>query len=364
MIRVLIIDDSAFMRKKITDVLEKDRQFNVIGNARNGKEGLEKIEELKPDVITLDINMPEMDGLTCLAIISDKYDIPVVMLSSLTQKGELATFEALELGAVDFIAKPGGTISRNLDIIEDEIRFKIKAAYEAKNGKKVRPQKNRLQTIKTKSEKHFTQINYNNGFPIVLIGLSTGGPRTILDVLPMLPKDIGFSVVVVQHIPGGFSKSLAERIDKACKFKFKLAENKEELKPGVGYLAPGGMHLTVGKSRFDNKNLLTLSRYPASTSFIPSLDITFKSFAEYFKSRCLGVVMTGMGSDGTEGCKYIKNNGGMTVAEHEETCVVYGMPKSVIDCELADYICTSFEMAETILQICEKTKEVAYGNIG
>ncbi len=363
MVKVLIIDDSAFMRKKITEILNKDNDLDVVGSARDGAEGLLMIEQLKPDVITLDINMPKMDGLTCLAIISEKFKIPVVMLSSLTQEGELATFEALELGAVDFIAKPGGTISRNLDLIEEEIRFKVKAASMAKgNDRKVTGQKQRPQRKpKIIKPRHIVESFSEENFPVVVIGLSTGGPRTIFEVLPQFQRDINFAVVVVQHIPQGFSESLADRISKECNFDFKLAGNRDIIEPGKGYLAPGGLHLTMNGLKGARPNSISLSRYPSDTSFIPSVDVTFTSFAKHFGKRCIGVVMTGMGVDGTQGASCIKEVGGTTIAEHEDTCVVYGMPKSLVDSNLADYICPSYEIAEKILDLTSYSEVRKYG---
>lgn len=351
-IRVLIIDDSALMRKKIAEILNKDPDIEVVATSRNGEEGLEDIETHKPDVITLDINMPVMDGLTCLALINERYKIPTIMLSSLTQKGELTSFEAIELGAVDIIGKPGGTISRNINLIEDEIRLKVRAAASAslKNAHRRTSRRAVKNPIKATPTRVFTpSLNHK----VVLIGASTGGPKNIFDVLPELPSEFNFSIILVQHMPEAFTAGYAERINEACNFEFKEAKSRELLEPGKGYLAPGGFHLTLFKGTSENEYRFRLSRYPSDTRFIPGVDVTLLSFAEVLKSRCIGVIMTGMGNDGVEGMKAIYREGGKTIAESEESCVVYGMPRAAVEANCVDYEIPSHKIAEQIMLLAK-----------
>ncbi len=351
MINVLIVDDSAFMRREIKKILEADPDICVIGASRNGADALEDIEKYSPDVITLDINMPVMDGLTCLTHIKSKWNIPVVMLSSLTKEGELTTFEALELGAVDFVGKPGGTVSRNIKEVEDEIRYKVKGAAGAilKN----------IKTRKTATTKKAPRIklkraslNLDFHKTIVVIGVSTGGPKTLFEILPLLPKDINFGIVIVQHMPPSFTANFAKRINDSCAFPFKEAKTGEDFEVGTGYLAPGGSHLTFTSSSSSSTGFkMRLSKFPSNMQFTPSVDIMFKSAAQAFKNNCLGVLLTGMGNDGAEGMVLIKENGGQTIAEAEESCIVFGMPKVAIELGAADYILHNNEIANKIYEI-------------
>ncbi|MEC9282943.1 MAG: chemotaxis response regulator protein-glutamate methylesterase [Bdellovibrionota bacterium] len=359
---VLVVDDSALMRKKITEILEKDPELKVVAKARNGVEALDMIEKHNPDVISLDINMPEMDGLTLLANMQSKYDIPVVMVSSLTQEGAVTTFEALELGAVDFVPKPGGTISRNINEVEDLIRTKVKAATKARVA--LLKKKPALVAKKRSASPKRVRTNIDkNIHRVVLIATSTGGPKTIFDILPYLPSEFNFSLVVVQHIPGAFSSGLASRINSSCSFEFKLAEEGEELVPGVGYLAPGGKHLTVHKNS-KSAPRFRLSSYPKDTMFTPAADVTFTSFAKALRNRCIGVVLTGMGDDGSIGVEWIKECGGKTLAESEETSIVFGMPKAAIDTGCVDEVCSSYEMCDKILEFAGYEEGVSNGKVG
>lgn len=356
-IKVHIVDDSAFMRRELKSLVDSDPELEVVACSRDGKEALEHIEKFSPDVVTLDINMPVMDGLTCLAHITENYDVPVLMLSSLTHQGELSTFEALELGAVDFVGKPGGSISKNIWNLESEIIFKIKAAANSKLFKKKTNKSTRRSFTPSKSRRD-TSTGFRSNSKVVVIGMSTGGPRTIFDVLPLLPEKFNFSIVVVQHMPAAFTAGYAERIAKSCAFPFALAKSGDELKAGRGYLAPGGLQLTFQNkdSTNGNKYFIRLSRFPSDTEFIPSVDICFQSAAKVFTDRCIGLLMTGMGSDGAQGIATIKDSGGTTFSESEETCVVYGMPRAAEATGKVDYVLPSYEIADALLNYVERRK--------
>jgi two-component system, chemotaxis family, protein-glutamate methylesterase/glutaminase len=351
--RVLVVDDSAFMRKAISLMLESDPDIEVVGMASNGEDGIEMTQKLKPDVITLDIEMPRMDGLTALRRIMKEIPTPVMMISSLTTEGAEATLEALSLGAVDFIPKQLSFVALDIVKIKEELLAKIK--HIAQN--KPRFSKSSAGVIRAtapKTKPAGIVIPPGTGakksskiFNIVAIGTSTGGPPALQAVIPLIPKNFPVPITIVQHMPAAFTKSLADRLDGISNVHVKEAEHGERLQPGVAYIAPGGKHLLV-KGRPGNHEVV-LSDEPRDTLHRPAVNVMVKSVADIFGGAVLGVIMTGMGSDGLEGIRQVKKNGGTAFAQNMETCVVYGMPRAIVDNGLADKVIPIDNMAAEIV---------------
>jgi len=353
MIRVLIVDDSALMRKKLSDILNADSEIEVVGTARDGEDGVLKARELRPDVVTMDINMPGMDGLTSLQYIINEGICPVLMVSSLTQEGALATFEALELGAFDFIPKPGGTISINLDAVKKELISKIK--YAAKAGSLEKIKKYRERKRKWNETKIHTPPVKNNDIisKAVVIGVSTGGPKILSDIIADLPADLGAVVFIVQHIPPNFTASFADRLNKLANFTIKEADGGEVLKNNTGYLGKGGYHLLINRLTPSVVPRIRLSTRPEHL-FMPSVDIMMESVLNIFKERTVGVLLTGMGDDGANSMVKIKKAGGITIAESEETAVVYGMPAEAVARGGVDILVPGYKVANEIVKALKK----------
>lgn len=335
-IKILIVDDSAFMRKVIKDILETDPDLEVIGIARNGQDALEKLPQLNPNVITLDVEMPVLDGLSTLEKIVENYSIPVVMLSSTTKTGTENTLTALEKGAFDFIAKPSGSISLDIYKIQEELIKKIKSAYQysRKNQISISFQKNQID-VKPITNKPYcfnSKLEY-----IILIGTSTGGPRALQQVLISLPKLGNSAILVVQHMPPSFTKSLAYRLDQLTLHHVVEAKNGEIIQEGHVYIAPGGYHMEV--KALQKKLAIHLHQEPPRGGHRPSVDVLFESALHIVNHHVIMVVMTGMGRDGTEGLKKLKQARKIyAIAENESSCVVYGMPRSVIEANLIDEV--------------------------
>ncbi|MBJ7895458.1 protein-glutamate methylesterase/protein-glutamine glutaminase [Bacillus atrophaeus] len=328
MIRVLVVDDSAFMRKLISDFLTAESQIEVIGTARNGEEALQKINALQPDVVTLDIEMPVMNGTDTLQKILDTYQLPVIMVSSQTQQGKEVTIDCLEMGAFDFITKPSGSISLDLYKIKEQLVERVIAAGLSTE------QKTEAAPITPPPPRRAAKIELVKPISaaakhIVCLGTSTGGPRALQKVIPKLPKDLKAPVLIVQHMPEGFTASLADRLNHLSDIQVKEAKDGEMVSEGCVYIAPGGKNMSVVKTgaglqiSLDSK--VTPSRHK------PSVDYLFQSVSRLSDYAKVAVIMTGMGSDGTEGIKEILSAGNVkTIAESEESCVVFGMPKSAI----------------------------------
>jgi len=352
-IKVLIVDDSALMRRALKDIITTDPTLEVVGTARDGQDAIEKVNNLHPDVVTMDINMPVMDGLTSMQYILSEYpEMPVIMISSLTAEGALTTFEALELGAFDYVAKPSGTVSSNIHVVGREIIEKIKTAYKSANKKSIRERLAR----KSKWESHSKSLptkksesNTNRLSKVVVIGISTGGPGTLMEVLPMLPENLNAAIIIIQHMPPTFTSSFAKRLDSACRIPIKEAEAGDVLQNGRGYLAPGGYQLLVR----DN-GVIRLPTTP-KTVFMPSVNVTMESVLNAFGGKkVIGVLMTGMGDDGADAMVKIRNAGGFTIAEDESTAVVFGMPREAIERGGAEIVVPSYKMADAIIQAVRK----------
>lgn len=349
-IRVLIIDDSAFMRRIISDMLKSDPNIEVAATARNGREGLEKAIALQPDIITLDVEMPVMNGLETLAELMKLKPVPkIIMLSSLTYEGGEATIKALELGALDFVPKPTASILNfDAEHIRDELTKKINSI--GRSMITYNPQiqiTNRFSSTKknnTASKASGKSLEY-----IVAIGTSTGGPRALQEVLTKLPHDIPAAVLVVQHMPPGFTKSLSVRLDSLSEINVKEAEEGDVLKPGWAYIAPGDYHMLINKYRNDEYKI-SINKESPVTGHRPSVNVMMKSVAECGHKNLIAVMMTGMGNDGSEGILKIKEAGGKTIAQDESTCVVYGMPKSAVNTGAIDTIAPLHNIATEILR--------------
>ncbi len=351
-IRVLIADDSALMRREIRRILESDPMIEVVAAARDGQDAVKKTQELDPDVVALDINMPVMDGLTALQHIMMVSPRPVVMVSSLTQEGALTTYEALELGAVDFVGKPGGTISRDIAKVANEIIYKVKAAARA-NRKKLGRFRPRQRRPEPKAPRMRPTRPARAGGKVVVIGQSTGGPNTIMDILPFLPEDLGAPVIIIQHMPASFTPSFAQRLDNNCALSFKEAERGDIIEPNHGYLAPGDYHLLLAPRGMGKSGaLVRLSTEPADTLHTPSVDVTMMSVLDlYGGPNIVAVLLTGMGADGADAMAAIRKAGGRTIAESEETCVVFGMPREAIARGGAEFILPSYKIGEKIVEL-------------
>ena len=406
MIRILIADDSAFMRKVLTDLFKAQPDFEVVGTAINGRDAVEKVKKYHPDLLTLDVQMPVMDGLNALAVIMEIAPMPVVMLSSLTKEGTDETIRALSLGAVDFISKAGGSISR-IDTIEADILAKCRAAAKAnvksamkgtraaelaekerRAKEKVEPPRMHHVELKARHNPFGTKPAIEEKTPspfghrenpllqkrkpvltphaqpapnvkasgagsskLVAIGTSTGGPQALQSVITRLPGDLPCGVVVVQHMPPGFTKSLANRLDSLSKVSVKEAEDGDVIEPGHVYIAPGNYHMRVASE--GSKRKIVLSQDPPVGNHRPAVNVLYDSVAPVGKNL-VAVIMTGMGCDGTEGMKKIKAQGGYSIAQDESTSVVYGMPKSVVDAGLADEVRPVTDIARAIVAAVEK----------
>lgn len=346
-IRVLVVDDSALMRKVISDMLNEDPDIEVIGTARDGYDAIKKIHELKPDVVTLDIEMPKLDGINTLGYIMSETPLPVIMLSSYTREGAEATLRALEYGAFDFVPKPSGPISLDIRRVKEELIAKIKVAYRADLSRLKFLLPRRERKIEKVEKIPVAKVN-----AVVAIASSTGGPRALQEVIPKLPSDIKASILIVQHMPKGFTKSLAERLDSLSQIDVKEAKEDDVLREGLALIAPGDYHMVV--KRGEDGVVVKLNQDPPLWGVRPAADIMMLSVAEVFKNRVVGVVLTGMGRDGANGLKKIKEYGGITIAEDKSTCVVFGMPKVAIEEGAVKMVAPLNEIADKIMEALDR----------
>jgi two-component system chemotaxis response regulator CheB len=348
-IKVAIIDDSAFMRKSLSIMLQSDEQIEIIGTARDGEDGYNLVKTKRPDVVTLDIEMPKMDGLTALEKIMKDCPTPVLMVSSLTVEGAEATLKALELGAVDFIPKGMSYVNMDIVKIKEDLIGKIKSIAKKES---LRETLNRLRALS--SHKRIatgaiitTNKKINTNYKAIGVGISTGGPLSLQKFLPSISERVTQPIFIVQHMPPMFTKSLAERLNTMCKHTVKEAENDEVVKNSHIYIAPGGKHMTINKKLLAEPTI-KISDQPSDTLHKPSVDVMLNSVADIYQDKLLGIIMTGMGRDGTEGIQKIKQMGGQCIAQNEESCVVYGMPKSVVDLGLADAVVSLEKIADLV----------------
>lgn len=339
-VRVLVVDDSAYVRKVVKQMLLRSPFIEVVGTARDGVEALEQVAELNPDVVTCDLNMPQMDGTAFVRTQMERRPVPIIIISVASHAGE-AVLAALDAGAIDFVQKPTALATDKLLDIADELVEKVKAAAQAplrRGGIAAAP----LPPIPAKTAT-------KGKVEIVLIGTSTGGPQALKVVIPRLPANFPVPIGLVLHMPIGYTETYAEKLNEMSALTVLEAKGNERVEPGLVFLAPAGRHLTFQRDA-DGIVRTALELRPLDTPHRPSVDVMFRSAATTFGPAVLGVVMTGMGADGREGAAWIKANGGQIVTEAEETCVVYGMPRSVVEAGLSDESVAIDRVAEVIME--------------
>ena len=322
-VKVLVVDDSAVMRRIITDIVQSEGDMIVAGTAKNGLEAIAKCKEIHPDVVTMDIEMPVMDGLTSLQYIMRECPCPVVMLSAVGKRQSDLTLKSLERGAVDFIAKTGASLSLDLSEERQLIIEKVRTAATAS-----------IKEVPYSSERKIieTDVHSATGNWVVMIGASTGGPRALPEVMSRLPGNLRAGVLLVQHMPEGFTRSFAERLNWGSALEVREAEEGDTIMPGVALLAPGNKHMEVHGTK------VHLTDEARMHYVRPAVDITMRTGAQAYGPRSVGVILTGMGGDGTEGLREIKKQGGKTIAQDEATSIVYGMPKVAKEAGVVDTV--------------------------
>ena len=338
-IRVLVIDDSAFNRKVIGEIISSDPALELVGKASGGDEGLRKAIELEPDIITLDLEMPRMDGYTFLRLLMKNKPTPVIVISSHSQRHNV--FKALELGALDFVAKPSKQLSAELYGIKDEVLAKLKVVSQLSRHPwsvvtDAKPLPRRVVEQPTPS--------VPTGFAVIAIGASTGGPRAIQHILHR--ADAGACYLVAQHMPQGFTRAFAERLDRMIDLHVTEAKGGEILRPGVVLVAPGGSHMVI--VRRGEHFVARLKQPQPGTNYVPSVDLLFGSLARAAGPDCMAIVLTGMGFDGSDGIREVKAAGGTTVAESEQSAVVWGMPKEAVDTGMVDHVASLDEIPDIV----------------
>lgn len=377
MVKVLVVDDSAFVRRSLTTILEKDKDITVTATASNGEEAIEMVRRHDPDVITMDVEMPRMDGLTALQRIMSEMPCPVIMVSSLTREGADTTLRALELGALDYIPKLSSGALPDLAKLDAELCSKVKTLARRKAFMRLVFSRNKPQTngcrprptlspapvaasastaasasaagtaLTAAAARPLPQVSGRQMYDAVAIGVSTGGPPAVQKVLSCLPENFPVPILIAQHMPAAFTGPFAKRLDAQCAISVKEAEAIERLKGGTAYICPGGKHL-----RLETRGgMLTgvVTEEPKEALYKPSANVLMETAAIALGKRALGVILTGMGSDGLEGTKVLKEKGGRAIAQSEASCVVYGMPKAIVDAKLADEIVDIEDMAGAIL---------------
>ncbi len=342
-IRVLVVDDSALMRKLIPQILQSDSSIQVVGTAMDGNFGLKKIEEVNPQVVTLDLDMPGMGGLDMLKEIMLRHPVPVIVVSSHSTQGASVTLQALSMGAFDFVAKPID-VSANMPEIARELIAKIKAAAQSRRVTISQPLEAQKQLQKSAPQPR------TKASRIVAIGISTGGPQALQYLLPQLPKNFPGSIVIVQHMPVGFTEMFSRRLEDICSITVKEAQSGDLLLAGRALICPGNRHLKV--KRLPMGDVAVLNDEPRVNGHRPSVDVLFKSVAEEFGDKSIAALMTGMGEDGAQGLGMVKAAGGMTIAQSEESCVVFGMPKAAIERGYALRVLPLDSLANTLQAQC------------
>ena len=333
----MVVDDSALMRKILSDMINAEVEMEVIDTAKNGQDLLTKIINKTPDVITMDIEMPKIDDIKALKELKKlNMNIPVIMLSSISETGTELTMDCLQQGAFDFIAKPSGAISLDINKIKEELVEKIKLAFMQSEGKNIA-------TLGTTTRSKATTMHKVEA---VVIGASTGGPKALYKVVTALPGDIGVPILVVQHMPVGFTKAFAQRLDLNSELTVVEAKEGEPVLKNVVYIAPGGFHMAIGG---DKK--IHLDTEPTLWGVRPAVDKLFMSASSVYGSKLLSVILTGMGRDGAKGTATIKDNGGITMAEHQSTCTIYGMPKAAYETGKVDEVVPLDNVAQEIIKV-------------
>jgi two-component system chemotaxis response regulator CheB len=346
-IKVLVIDDSAYSRRTITKMLDELPEVEVIGYASNGEEGIRRIVDLKPDLVTLDLEMPVMDGFTLLRIIMNSCPIPIIVISA--RNDDERVFKALELGAVDFIAKPGGAISVELINIREDLQNKVRSILSL-NMETIRRRGSIDPAVKTTDVRTplvARRIGAKSSVDLVAIGASTGGPPALQKIFTDFPQELPFAVLVSQHMPSGFTKAFADRLNRLCPFPIKESADGDTVVAGQVYVAPGGFNMLV--ELVNGESVIRLVEPSARDRYVPSVDAMFESVAALYGQRVLAVVLTGMGNDGSRGVKAVKAGGGQVFAEAEESAIVFGMPREAIATNLVDKIVPLDAVADEIM---------------
>lgn len=353
---VLVVDDSTFFRRRVKEILDQDPLLNVIGDARDGREAVQKIAELKPDVVTMDVEMPVLDGISAVREIMAEHPVPILMFSSLTHDGAEATLDALDAGALDFLPKKFEDIAGNRKEAIDSLQSKVKALARRKSflkpihkgaGTKASPgvtkqtkmfiRSSSLLNEGTSSLRESASVHSSGKqYKMLAIGTSTGGPVALQKILQDFSSDFPYPIVLVQHMPGTFTKAFAERLNRLCKITVKEATNGDRLVGGCAYLAPGGRQMLVEGSTRDPRLKVTDASVKENVTYKPSVDLTFNSIAKVYGGDVLGVILTGMGADGREGCRLLKDKGAKIWAQDEKSSVVYGMPQAVTAANLSE----------------------------
>lgn len=351
-VRLLIVDDSNFYTNRLTELLSQEPRIEIVGRVSNGKEAIAKTLELKPDVITMDYEMPIMDGISAVKEIMEKRPTPVLMLSALTHDGAKLTLDALDAGAVDYLSKDFKNEAEPIKVLTEKILFvagsntkKIKANTKDADLAKKATKSIAVQSKDEKPLKKAVKPKPNpRKFSLVVIGTSTGGPVALQKILTQLPANFPAPILLVQHMPGTFTGAFAERLNSLCKIEVREAKDGDMLKSGLALLAPGGMQMTLEKG-----NKLKIYKGDTSVNYKPSIDLTLSSVAEVFPKQALAVILTGMGSDGKDGAKLLKSKGSTIWAQDEESSVIFGMPMAVIKAGVADEVINLEDLADKLI---------------
>ncbi len=364
-IKILVVDDSGFFRRRLTEILSADATLDVVGTASNGREAVEQALLLRPDVITMDYEMPLMDGISAVRHIMQRCPTPVLMFSSLTQEGARVTLDALDAGAVDYMPKSFEDISLNPERVRQLLCDKIRAiahsnrrapvflGHTAPAAPAARPQAPvpappRAQTVSMPAPASRVAHPGRRAYRLVAIGTSTGGPVALQKVLMPLPASFPAPLVLVQHMPATFTRAFAERLDRLCQIRVKEAEEGDQLRPGLALLAPGGRQMMI-----DSRGIIRILPGDERLNYRPSVDVTFGSAARAFHDRVLAVVLTGMGADGREGARLLKAEGSQVWAQDEASCVIYGMPMAIVKANLSDAIYSLDDMGPRLIEACQ-----------
>lgn len=347
-VRVLVVDDSRFFRRRVAEILEASPQIQVIDVAENGREAIEKAVSLKPDVITMDIEMPEMDGISATREIMRRQPTKVLMFSTLTTDGAKATLDALDAGAADFLPKRFEDISSDREVAKKLLQERVVALGTGKSAPP--PAGRRTTTAPTPAIP--TKIPRGKKISLVAIGTSTGGPVALQEVLTKLPANFPAPIVLIQHMPGTFTPAFAERLNQVCQIRVKEAADGDSLEPGLALLAPGGKQMSV--VNVAGRKLVKITESDPSQTYKPSVDLTYQSISKVYQGDVLAIVLTGMGADGREGARELKNTGSQVWSEAEETCVVYGMPAAVAEAGLSDLVLPLERIGTVLAEVTTK----------
>ncbi len=374
--KVLVVDDSTFFRRRVTQILEQDPNLVVVGSARNGKDAINQVMELDPDVVTMDVEMPIMDGITAVKQIMARKPVPILMFSSLTHEGAQATLDALDAGALDFLPKKFEDIAANRKDAVDLLQSRVRALGRRKafmpRGRTIAPSQPIKPTVLGSTVKVFkapvaapkpvveeprriltSHKATGKRYRCLAIGTSTGGPVALQNILTKLPQNFPLPIVLVQHMPGTFTNAFAQRLNALCQISVKEAEQGDRLQPGVAYLAPGGKQMLVEGSASGAHLHISEAAAHLDVTYKPSVDLTFSSLAKVYGGDVLGVILTGMGADGREGCRELHARGARIWAQDEKSSVVYGMPQAVAAANLTSSIFSLDEMASHIItEVC------------